>query len=102
MPEHPLKIIESLDPELFKLVQRNHDLALEDGVLSKKTKLLMALAVDAAIKATGGVRSLALQALQAGATKEEIAEASRVAQLIGGIGSVYTAAEALRDVLILP
>ena len=62
----------------------------------------MALAVDAAIKATRGVRSLALQALQAGATKQEIAEVLRVAQLIGGIGSVYTAAEALRDVLILP
>ncbi len=99
MPEHPLKIFQSLDPELFELVQRNHALALEDGVLSKKTKLLMALAVDAAIKATGGVRSLALQALQAGATREEIAETVRVAQLIGGVGSVYTAAEALRDVL---
>jgi alkylhydroperoxidase/carboxymuconolactone decarboxylase family protein YurZ len=36
----------------------------------------------------------------AGATKDEIAEALRVAQFIGGVGSVYTAAEALRDVLI--
>jgi alkylhydroperoxidase/carboxymuconolactone decarboxylase family protein YurZ len=100
MSEHPLKIIESLDPELFELVQRNHELALEDGVLPKKIKLLMALAVDATIKATGGVRALALQALEAGATKDEIAEALRVAQFIGGVGSVYTAAEALRDVLI--
>ena len=99
MPEHPLKIFESLDPELFDLVTRNHDLALEAGVLPKKTKLLMALAVDATIKAAGGVRSLARQALDAGATKAEIAEALRVAQYIGGVGSVYTAAEALRDVL---
>lgn len=99
MPENPLKIFEMLDPELLESVHRNHNLALEDGVLPKKTKLLMALAVDATIKAAGGVRSLALQALQTGATKEEIAEALRVAWFIGGVGSVYTAAEALHDVL---
>ena len=99
MPENPLKIFEDLDPELLELVRQNHDLALEEGALPKKTKLLIALAVDATIKATGGVRSLALQALQAGATKEEIAETLRIAQYIGGVGSVYTAAEALRDVL---
>lgn len=98
MPENPLKIFESLDPELLALVRQNHSLALEDGVLPKKTKLLIALAIDATIKAAGGVRSLTLQALDAGATKQEIAEALRVAQFIGGVGSVYTAAEALRDV----
>ena len=49
--------------------------------------------------ADAGVESLARVAMQAGATKEEIAEAVRVAQYIGGVGSVYTAAWALRDLL---
>jgi alkylhydroperoxidase/carboxymuconolactone decarboxylase family protein YurZ len=40
---------------------------------------------------------LAEQAMKAGASKEEIAEAIRVAQYISGVGSVYTAARAFRD-----
>jgi alkylhydroperoxidase/carboxymuconolactone decarboxylase family protein YurZ len=99
MADHPLKMFAELDPKLYELVESNHELVFEEGALSKKMKLLMALAVDAAVKATGGVRALTLQALQAGASKEEIAETFRVAHYIGGIGSVYAAAEALRDVL---
>ncbi len=99
MAEHPLKMFKELDPQLFRLVESNHELVFEEGALSKKTKLLMALAVDAAVKAPGGVRALTLQALKSGASKEEIAETLRVAHYIGGIGSVYTAVEALRDVL---
>jgi alkylhydroperoxidase/carboxymuconolactone decarboxylase family protein YurZ len=34
-----------------------------------------------------------------GSTKEEITEALRIAQYIAGIGSVYTAANALKDIL---
>jgi alkylhydroperoxidase/carboxymuconolactone decarboxylase family protein YurZ len=37
--------------------------------------------------------------MEAGATKEEVMEAVRIANYIGGIGSVYTAANALRDIL---
>ena len=55
------------------------------------------MALDAAHGAVDGVRALAEQALKAGATKEEIAEAIRVAQYISGVGSVYTAARAFKD-----
>jgi len=101
MAEHPLKIFEEIDPELLKLVQNTNAFALADGVLPKKFKLLIAMALDASHGAVEGVRSLAGQAMKAGATKEEIAEAIRVAQYVSGVGCVYTAARAFKE-LFLP
>jgi len=37
--------------------------------------------------------------MQEGATKEEVMQAIRITQYIFGVGSVYTAARALEDVL---
>ncbi len=97
MADHPLKIYEKTDPDLRRLVQTTNDFALSDGALPKKFKLLIAMALDAAHGASEGVKSLADQALKAGATKEEIMEAIRVAQYISGVGAVYTAARAFND-----
>lgn len=99
MPEDPLKIFEKIDPELLKRVEDTSRFALADGALPKKFKLLIAMALDAAHGAVGGVRALTQQAMQAGATKEEVAEALRVAEYVSGVGSVYTAAHALKEVL---
>jgi alkylhydroperoxidase/carboxymuconolactone decarboxylase family protein YurZ len=98
MPEHPLKIFESLDPELLKLVNQTSEFAFADGALPRKHKLLIAMALDAAHGAVGGVASLAKQAVAAGATKAEAAEALRVAQYVCGVGSTYTAAHALKEI----
>lgn len=97
MSEHPLKVFEKVDPELLKLVQNTNSLALSEGALSRKVKFLMAMALDASQGAVEGVKALAGQAMKAGATKEEIGEAIRVAQYICGVGIVYTAAHAFRD-----
>lgn len=97
MPEHPLKIFEKIDPELLKLVKNTNEFALADGTLPRKVKLLIAMALDASHGAVQGVRSLAQAALKAGATKEEITEALRVAHYVSGVGSVYTAADAFKD-----
>ena len=70
--------------------------ALAEGALPRKVKLLMALAYDAAHGANG-VRSLAQQAMAAGATKEEIGEALWVAFVLSGVGSVYVASQALKE-----
>jgi hypothetical protein len=43
MPEHPLKIFEKLDPELLNLVENTRELALADGALPKRIKLLIAM-----------------------------------------------------------
>ena len=50
--------------------------------------------------AVEGVRSLAEQAIKAGATKEEITETIRVAHYISGVGCVYTAARTFKDIFI--
>jgi alkylhydroperoxidase/carboxymuconolactone decarboxylase family protein YurZ len=97
MAEHPLKIFEKIDPELLKLVRATNDFALADGALPRKIKFLIAMALDASEGAVEGVKSLAEQAMKAGATREEIVETLRVAQYICGVGSVYTAARAFKD-----
>jgi alkylhydroperoxidase/carboxymuconolactone decarboxylase family protein YurZ len=99
MAEHPLRVYEQLDPKLLNLVNNTRDLALADGALPRKVNLLIAMVLDAVHGASDGVQALAREAIEAGATKEEITEALRVAQYICGVGCVYTAARALREVL---
>lgn len=98
MAEHPLTILEKVDPDLFKLLKDNREFALADGALPRKVKLLIAMTLDAAHGTVQGVKSLTQQAIQAGATKEEIVEALRVAHYICGAGAVYTGANALREI----
>ncbi len=98
MAENPLKIIERMDPELFRLVDNTKALALNDGALPRKTKLLIAMALDASKGTAEGVKALTEQALSAGATKAEVMEALRVAHYICGVGCVYTAAHAFKEI----
>ena len=99
MSVNPLEPIEKNDPKLADYIEQERALAFEAGALSTKDKLLIAVAIDATQGAVNGVRSLTLKALDAGATKEEIMEALRVAEFICGAGSMYTAAAGLQDVL---
>jgi alkylhydroperoxidase/carboxymuconolactone decarboxylase family protein YurZ len=98
MNRHPLETIQKLDPEFFDSVSRIRESAFKQGALSAKTKYLIALALDAAHGAAGGVTALARQANQQGASKEEIMEALHVANYISGVGSVYTASMGLAEV----
>jgi alkylhydroperoxidase/carboxymuconolactone decarboxylase family protein YurZ len=99
MPEHPLKVIMDNDPELFSLLESTSELSFAEGGIPLKYKFLIAMALDAANGAVDGVKVLAIQAMEAGATKKEVMEAIRIAQYIFGVGSVYTAARALNDIL---
>jgi alkylhydroperoxidase/carboxymuconolactone decarboxylase family protein YurZ len=99
MPDHPLKTLHSLDPELMKHLDGCQDLFYGDGALPRKFKLLIALAFDAAHGADRGVLALARAAMRAGATKAEIAEAIRVAYHLTGVGTLYTAALGLKEIV---
>ncbi|WP_406657962.1 carboxymuconolactone decarboxylase family protein [Methanolobus sp. ZRKC2] len=99
MKENPLEIIKSADPELFNLTEITRTTALGEGAIPLKYKLLIAMALDAAEGAEDGVMVLAMQAMAEGATKEEVMEAVRVAHFISGVGSVYTAARGLKEIL---
>ncbi len=99
MPEHPLNTLKKLDPAYMNELEKMEDLVYSDGALSKKVKLLMALAFDAADGAVNGVTALARQAMAAGATTQEIAETVRVAAQLGGVGTLYTASQALKGIV---
>ncbi len=99
MTENPLQVIVDRDPELFTLLENTRELAFVEGGIPLKYKFLLAMSLDAANGAVNGVKSLATQAMQAGATKEEVMQAIRITQYIFGVGSVYTASEALKGIL---
>ncbi len=97
--EYPLKIFETLDPELLRHVEDSGEFAFADGALPRKYKLLIGMAFDASHGAVQGVKALARQAIEAGATNEEITETLRVAQYLSGVGCVYIAGQALKEVI---
>jgi alkylhydroperoxidase/carboxymuconolactone decarboxylase family protein YurZ len=98
MAKHPLETIKKLDPDFFDSVLRSSEQTFTDGALEAKTKYLIAMALDAAHGAAGGVGFLARQAVEHGASKEQIVEAIQVASHVNGVGSVYTASFGLADV----
>lgn len=87
------------DTDRCAYVEHGRTIALDTGALGRMEKLLIAMAMDAARGAANGVKSLALQAMEAGASREQVMEALRVAAYISGVGSVYTAAAGLQEVL---
>ncbi|MEN3016868.1 MAG: carboxymuconolactone decarboxylase family protein [Candidatus Methanosuratincola petrocarbonis] len=99
MPGDPHEVMRKIDERLFEQVEGARRFAFSEGAIPVKYKLLIAMAIDASHGASGGVRALAEAAMRAGATKEEIAEALRVAFYISGCGSFYTAADGLGDLL---
>ena len=98
-PANPLACLGNIDPELFQLINDTRKVAYgeQPGGLARKHKLLIAMAIDAAHGAAGGVGSLAKQAMAAGATKQEVGDALRIVQMICGVGAMHTAAAGLKD-----
>ena len=99
MAEDPMNIVRKFDPDLVdNYLEFQRDL-FTDGELSKKIKVLMALAIDAARSGTGGVRAYAIRALEEGASWGEIKEALRVAYYIGHGAALWTMIRGLEDVV---
>jgi len=72
-----------------------HASAASDGVLDTKTKELLALAIGIAVHCDGCISYHTHDALEAGATREEIVETIGVAVMMGGGPSVVYGCEAL-------
>ena len=96
---NPLDTIKEADPQLFARINAAKDLAFQEGELAMKHKFLIAMAIDVAKNSESGIRSLATQALENGASEKEILETLRIASYICGVGSMYAAAQALKDIL---
>ena len=76
------EVLRDIDPELFRIVSQNMDLATAQGELDPKTKTLISMALDAFAGAGEGVKSLAQAARSMGATEGEIKETLRIAYMI--------------------
>ena len=72
-----------------------HHGAMQDNALSTKTKELIALSIAVVVRCDGCIAFHVHDALEAGATRDEIAEAIGVAVLMGGGPAVMYGAEAL-------
>ena len=79
-----LKALEQNDPEFAQAIEKIVSLSMGKGALDPKTKILIALALDAAHGANQGVASLAEQARRIGVSDEEIAEALRLSYFTFG------------------
>ncbi len=71
---------------------RLHRKAVEDGALPAKVKEMMALAISIAVDCDGCIAYHVHDAVQAGASRQELMETIGVALLMGGgPGSIYAA-----------
>jgi AhpD family alkylhydroperoxidase len=82
-------------PGAMQGFQALHDAASANGVLSSKTKELIALAIAVAARCEGCVAFHAKESVKQGATRAEVAEALGVAIQMGGGPSMMWATEAL-------
>ncbi|MDQ7095412.1 carboxymuconolactone decarboxylase family protein [Desulfosporosinus sp. PR] len=79
-----LKSLENNDPDFAQAIEGVFSAAMTPGALDRKTKLLIALALDAAQGACQGVASIAGQLRAQGTSDAEIAEALRIAYFAFG------------------
>ncbi|NNN19807.1 MAG: carboxymuconolactone decarboxylase family protein [Acidimicrobiaceae bacterium] len=86
----PARDLRSEIPEVIKGYAELHAAATAEGVLSKKTKELIALAISVVTRCDGCISSHAKALAMQGAERDEVAEAIGVAiMLSGGPGTVY-------------
>lgn len=94
---HGLHDLAAAMPAVMDGFMRLHRNAVTQGALSQRTKELMALAIAVAIRCEGCIAFHVHDAVRAGATREEIAEAMGVAVLMGGGPAAVYATEAMRS-----
>lgn len=85
-------------PKTMQAFSGLHKSALADGALNNKTKELIALAISVASKCDGCVAFHTHDALRAGASPAEVADALGVAVLMGGGPSMVYATHAMEAV----
>ena len=89
-----LKILQEHDPAFGKLFQPLFEFTFAPEALDAKTKLLIAMAINARTGMGYGCSEIAQLLRDMGVTDREIAEALRVATTVGAIQGVVTGSEA--------
>jgi alkylhydroperoxidase/carboxymuconolactone decarboxylase family protein YurZ len=93
---HPwfFEIVKENDPEFVDLLAADRELALKDGAIPAKYKMLMTMVIDAVMAHDSGVARIADRARGIGASEDEIKEAVRIAYLYGGTPALVSALNA--------
>ncbi len=86
-----------IDPELFRAYRAYRSAILDGGVVPRKDKLLMAIAILTATKQGDAMGMYASIARKEGATGAEIREALRVGVLFSGGPGIAAAAQTAVD-----
>ena len=89
-----VKILEEHDPEYGKVFASLFNVTFSPGALDVKTKMLIAMAINASTGMGYGCSEIAQILHGMGTKKEEIAEALRVASTVRAIQGVVTGSEA--------
>lgn len=91
-----MKLLAKLKPEAVFEHAKNKNFAMGEGGIPQKYKLLMAIAVSAAIGSSGCTQTYAKVASQKGLSNGEIMEAILMARFVSATTVVNTAADAMR------
>lgn len=87
---------QEIDPEYGQVIVDVTTRAMQTKSLDDKTKHLVVLALDALKGADEGVRVVAGQAREAGATEQEIQEVLRLAYFAGSMSFIKTSLNAYK------
>jgi AhpD family alkylhydroperoxidase len=91
-----MQILAKEHPDVMDSFMKLHKTSSKDGALSSKTKELMALSIGITVRCDGCIAFHVHDALEAGATHEEIVETIGIAILMGGGPSVVYGTKALQ------
>jgi AhpD family alkylhydroperoxidase len=92
------RTLASAQPAVMETFERFHQAAGATGVLDRKTKELMALAISVTHGCDDCIAHHVHDAIEAGATREEFADALCVAVLMGGGPGMIYASHAMEAV----
>jgi len=96
-PPPCLKILAENDPEYGKIFSQLFETTFSPGVLDVKTKMLIAMAINASTGMGIGCSEIAKMLQGMEVKKDEIAEALRVAATVRAIQGVVTGGEAYKE-----
>jgi alkylhydroperoxidase/carboxymuconolactone decarboxylase family protein YurZ len=92
-----LQLLAKHDPAYGEIFSQLFKFTFSPGVLDVKTKMLIAMAINASTSMGYGCSEIAKILQSMGTKKEEIAEALRVAATVRAIQGVVTGAEAYQE-----
>jgi AhpD family alkylhydroperoxidase len=93
--KNPMVILGKELPEVARCFTQLHDTVMADGVLSEKTKELVAVGISVAIRCSPCIQNHVPMALKTGSSPAEISEAVAVGLMMRGGPAVGYASEAI-------